>query len=426
MGARGKVLLRPQTLIVHKRLMLRLAKGLALLFAVVSVQARRRDRGGGRHLDGRSDLAGVEAGASTPRHKTDCSGRPCRPGEGSLTGYEHWKQPYPHDESIAKRLRTWPNDPSVAGGAYTPLVAAARRVAADNFVVFTVADFDYRYIAENWYVAARRAGMSNMLVHAIDSEALSFLSSRGVAVSDGSASFDAWQTTRLDRHIQRTSGEQHAAAAALVSAGLDVLLTDATHVILRPLTPFFKTVPTSNDMLVMRDGCDASRNPVSCGGMWNFLFLRGSNAETRALTFAFIEDAVRLGMVDFYLRWWAGHHCIFVGYQKHFKQNAPALEQPLDPAAYASHHNATLSLVLHGARACHGARCLTLGLLPAGLFPAGAADAKAKPQALVRRSARPDAAHRLRLDRYDERDFDNLTAAMKRDGLWLLPDGARR
>ena len=40
------------------------------------------------------------------------------------------------------------------------------------------------------------------------------------------------------------------------------------------------------------------------------------------------------------------------------------------------------------------------------------------------RAARPDLdpkrSHRLRLDRYDEIDFDNLKAQMVKEGLWVL------
>ena len=42
--------------------------------------------------------------------------------------------------------------------------------------------------------------------------------------------------TRLVRHIQRCEAEKHLAAAALAAAGLDVLLTDASHVLLGDVT----------------------------------------------------------------------------------------------------------------------------------------------------------------------------------------------
>ena len=39
---------------------------------------------------------------------------------------------------------------------------------------------------------------------------------------------------------------------------------------------------------------------------------------------------------------------------------------------------------------------------------------------MIGRSAKPVQRDRLKLDRYDEQDFVEVTTAMKRDGLWFL------
>ena len=63
-------------------------------------------------------------------------------------------------------------------------------------------------------------------------------------------------------------------------------------------------------------------------------------------------------------------------------------------------------------------------MLPFDKFPGAGAYPGAAASALVGRTARPDLdpkrSHRLRLDRYDEQDFDDLRAAMIKEGLWLL------
>ena len=63
-------------------------------------------------------------------------------------------------------------------------------------------------------------------------------------------------------------------------------------------------------------------------------------------------------------------------------------------------------------------------MLPTGLFPPPGEYSAHRAYALVGRSLRPDLdpkrSHRLRLDRYDEVDFENLREAMVKDGLWLL------
>ena len=137
--------------------------------------------------------------------------------------------------------------------------------------------------------------------------------------------------------------------------------------------------------------------------------------------------AVDMGMVDFYLRWWAGHHCIFMGYVKEVRGSSPVLEEPArDPFANANDPNRTAVVSLRKHSWCQPASlgCLTIGMLPSDLFPAPGQYAAVRDRALVGRTPRPDIdprrSHRLRLDRYDERDFSDLRGAMEKDGLWVV------
>ena len=80
---------------------------------------------------------------------------------------------------------------------------------------------------------ARQLGYRNALIYSMDSELHSHLSARSVPSFDGSALLNAWNNTCLQRHIQAVRMERHVAVAALLSAGLDVLQTDATCLFLR-------------------------------------------------------------------------------------------------------------------------------------------------------------------------------------------------
>ena len=67
---------------------------------------------------------------------------------------------------------------------------------------------------------------------------------------------------------------------------------------------------------------------------------------------------------------------------------------------------------------------LRLAMLRDDLFPAPGSWPTTKQVALVGRSNRPYAnnqpTHRLRLDRYDDVDFEQLREKMVADGLWVL------
>ena len=373
--------------------------------------------------------------ATAPLHSTVCGDHTCRPGEGNLKGYQHWSQPYESAPlaGLSKRgAHGWSKGSAFPSDKYTGLVAAAQRVQRHRLVAMTVADFDFRLLAENWYQHAQRADLP-AIVHALDSEAFGYLSARGVATHNGTDNLLAWSITKLQRHIQRALAEKHMAAAALVAAGLDVLMFDSTHVPLRsPLAFFSAPELAAVDLLAPRGECNAQKQRAGCSLAWNFLFLRGSApAPRRDRIVRYMQAAVDTGMVDFYLRWWTGHHCIYTGYDKLFRSQRFEFERVGEPDGpppsaqlAADRPNATAILRLGATWCGDDGACLRLGLLPANLFPPPNGYPAVRDVALTGRTIRPNKdptrSHRLRLDRYDEVDFDTLRVAMLADGLWRL------
>ena len=145
-----------------------------LLLLAASAHAKR-----GGH--GRRKLAGANLGAQEPAagpmHTTVCGDHVCRPGEGNLKGYQHWKQPYetPPASGLTRQLPSWPKGAPFPTANYATLVAAASAVASPGtFLALTVADFDFRLLAENWFQAAKSAGVP-ALVHTLDNEAFGHL-----------------------------------------------------------------------------------------------------------------------------------------------------------------------------------------------------------------------------------------------------------
>ena len=98
--------------------------------------------------------------ATAPMHTTVCGDHTCRPGEGNLKGYKHWSQPYEPAPlaGLSKRAaHGWSKGSAFPSDKYTGLVAAALRVQRHRLVAMTVADFDFRLLAENWFQHAQRA-----------------------------------------------------------------------------------------------------------------------------------------------------------------------------------------------------------------------------------------------------------------------------
>ena len=373
--------------------------------------------------------------ATAPLHSTVCGDHTCRPGEGNLKGYQHWSQPYESAPlaGLSKRgAHGWSKGSAFPSDKYTGLVAAAQRVQRHRLVAMTVADFDFRLLAENWYQHAQRADLP-AIVHALDSEAFGYLSARGVATHNGTDNLLAWSFTKLQRHIQRALAEKHMAAAALVASGLDVLMFDSTHVPLGSPIAFLSAPQLAAvDLLAPRGECNAQKQHAGCSFAWNFLFLRGSApAPRRDRIVRYMQAAVDTGMIDFYLRWWSGHHCIYMGYDKLFRSQRFTFERVGEPDGpppsaqlAADRPNATAILRLAATWCGDDGACLRLGLLPANLFPPPNGYHAVRDVALTGRTIRPNKdptrSHRLRLDRYDEVDFDTLREAMLADGLWRL------
>ena len=201
-----------------------------------------------------------------PTHETVCNGQPCRPGEGNLKHererkptprgwrYKQWSQPYIHREAwVQHRSRDLPHfpDPSTT---YAALVAAARRVATDNLVLVTAGDWDYRELVINWVAHTRKLRYTNALVLSMDRELSEDLGKRRVAFADLSEQLQHWNGTCLQRHIQAVRSERHIAVAALLRAGIDVLLADATAVFVRDFVPALHAQPRAAfDILMQRD-----------------------------------------------------------------------------------------------------------------------------------------------------------------------------
>lgn len=165
-----------------------------------------------------------------PTHATVCEGRPCRPGEGNLKHvrekgagggwrYKQWTQPYIHREAwVQHRGRAVPHAPDPQT-TYAALAQAARRVAADNLVIVTAGDWDYRELVLNWVAHAHKWRYHNALVLAMDRELSDELQRRRIPFADLSAQLQRWNETCMQRHIQAVRTERHVAVAAVSSRG---------------------------------------------------------------------------------------------------------------------------------------------------------------------------------------------------------------
>ena len=357
-----------------------------------------------------------------PTHNITCGGRLCRPGEGNLKGYRFWGQPYIHrEEFVQAQSRRPPHQPEPWQTSYTALVHVARRVAQDNLVLLTAADWDYREIVLNWALHARRLGYRNAVVLAMDRELAAELRRRGIPSADNSANLDAWNATCLQRHIQRVRHERILAIAALVTAGLDVLHTDATVVLVRDVLPFLRAQPAELDFLVQREGGPpAAVERLGCGLNSGFAFVRAARGQAAA---RFLVDAVQRGLVEFYNRW--NNVGDKLGWS--FVTAAEASRQPAGAPKTSQLDNATS--VLHLPK-----RGLRVAFLPYDRFPRIGDWSVLRETALIHSlvgdgslgdqfahafGSLPFRGHRQRLDRYDETDFETYVGVMRQCGLWL-------
>ena len=146
-----------------------------------------------------------------------------------------WGQPYIHREAyVQAKSRRPPHSFDPPTEHYAGLVTTARSVARDNFVVMAAADFDYRLVVLNWYAHARRVGIRNAFVLSMDTDLHEDLRRRRVPSVDNAANTDAWNTTCLQRHIQRTRlghrakrGQHDHAQGHAVGARCESLATDS-------------------------------------------------------------------------------------------------------------------------------------------------------------------------------------------------------
>ena len=206
--------------------------------------------------------------AANPADKTVCDGRACRPGEGNAQGITHGSNPF---DFRGGSIKSTPHEPDPASPLYAPLAAAAKDAAFKGLVYMCAADYDFREIASNWMRAFVRLGLKNALVYALDAEAHAHLTARGVRSVDGSLAMADFNRTRLARHIQRAEAERHLAAAAVAASGVDVLLMDCSHVLLRDAAPLLHEAAHSVDVSVPRGNCDGRttpRSPAGCNPNW--------------------------------------------------------------------------------------------------------------------------------------------------------------
>ena len=71
------------------------------------------------------------------------------------------------------------------------------------------------------------------------------------------------------------------------------------------------------DAAVAHSGRWNGRPPLGVGLAWNLVLLRGtSRPEERERVVRWQVAGVQKGMIDFYLRWWNGNHCINNGFGK--------------------------------------------------------------------------------------------------------------
>lgn len=205
--------------------------------------------------DSGASLSDAAAMPWFPTHEVYCANgtRLCRPGEGNLKGYRFWGQPYIHRESYVQSRRRKPPhepDPQVE---YKHLAALARRIQKDNLVIVAAADWDFRRIILNFILHAHRLGYQNALVLSMDTELHTELHRRGIPSFDDSRNLDAWNTTCLQRHVQRVRTERVLAVAALIAAGFDVLHCDATVIFVRDVLPVLHAAAASGaDMIGQR------------------------------------------------------------------------------------------------------------------------------------------------------------------------------
>jgi len=277
----------------------------------------------------------------------------------------------------------------------------------------------------------RAAGHGNGLVVSMERQLHDALVAHGAASFDNSANLAAWNGTCLQRHIQAVRMERHVAAAALVASGLDVLATDASAVILKPMLPYLSTLPTDVDLAIQRD--DWPSGPVQQMGTAvnaGFMYMRGTHANdvTRL-----VMDAVYRGLIEFYLRW----NNIVDQYGWSFVLSESGVRTRTSEWA----NETTIGTIKRWRCMQQGSTCLKVAFLPYDRFPRHVLPTHGKWSDGLQHTAliyhltmgcvqeqapcsipgiRPFRGNRQRLDRYDETDFDDYVATLRSVGAWRV------
>ena len=370
-----------------------------------------------------------------PTHTTSCDGRLCRPGEGNIKHetekgvggswrYKQWQQPYEHREwYVQSRSRKMPHGPDAAH--YGELVKLAKGVARENLVLVTSGDFDYRVLIWNWLLHVKQFGHSNSVVLSLDRQLHEALIRARVTSFDNSANLEAWNRTCLQRYIQAVRTERHVAVAALVASGLDVLLADATAVLVKDPVPILRSLPSEGDVFVQRD--DWPQDPVrkmGCAANAGFYYVRATNANE---VVRLIVDAVNRGLIEFYLRW------NNIGDQ--YGWSYVLSESGVRVGTSEFTNTTTIGTIKRWHCMQQGGTCLKVGFLPYDKFPRHGRWSDLASTAYVyhltlacaqeqspcfRPGTRPFRGNRQRLNRYDMADFDGMVATLQEVGAWKV------
>lgn len=338
-----------------------------------------------------------------------------------------WVQPFPivdHSNKSAE-LPHQPESP-----CYRPFVERAHKVAVNKLIILTSGDFDYREILLNWARHVHKLRYTNMLVLSMDTRLADFLTKRRIPTFDDSPQLAAWKTTRLQRHIQQVVMERIIALGSLSAAGLNVLHTDATCLIVHDVLPTLRALPSEVSIFAQRHKYpQPTVRKLGSAANPGFMYLRAQDQVHRFLS----RLAVR-GMVEFYLRWTSAVDLL--GLNAMLRDGKVTFEGAVSAKTNLEKYNSTTIVKL----AFGGG--FRFGFLPFDLFPSRGKWISMQHKALVFHGPRtratlqkpwkpskgaghlPTRGPRLRLDQYDEHDFSATEARMRSEGLWLLPDDA--
>lgn len=305
-------------------------------------------------------------------------------------------------------------------------------------MVLTGGDWDYREILLNWIAHVRKLQWKNSLVLCHDSPTFNLIRRQRyrsvpcalcISAVNNTANMLGWRASRLQRHIQAAKMEKHVAAGALVQAGISVLVMDASAVMLVDVLPSLRALSADIDVAAQRDDFpldDGQKVGVAANA--GFVFLRADDDANlgRRRVSAFVSAFVERGISEFYRRW---NNLVDQYGINHIVQEA-APPPPTGRSEWTTERENTTTVVRLGSdEAPRPFGVLNFAFLPYDVYP------KHGDWALLNETAAlhhgPDVTsygyvprergNRLRLDRYDEDDFDAYARAMQSIGLWDVP-----